>query len=242
MFRPLYLALLALFWSQTALAYPKPMPGKFVHDFANVIPADVEARMEARLRGLENDTTTQVVVVTVETTNSEIPKSYTKNLMAEWGVGQVGVNNGVMLLNARKERGLSIKTGSGLKDKLTNGMIDAILADHVVPKFKSGKDAAGLEAGTEQIIGILNGTIYAPSDVSRVTNESTDEERTKFIVIIIVIVLLIAFLSMFTKGGSGGSSGSGFSSSHHHDYSSGSSGGSGFGGGDSGGSGGDSSY
>ncbi len=195
----------------------------------------------------------QVAVLTVPDTQGYSMEEYAHGVFRAWGIGQRGLNNGVLLLVSRQPDPAGhtkrIETGYGLEGELPDAICLRILRETMRPLIEANNPQGAIEAGARAILRRLGnqgpeGPLGGPAAV--VTNRS-DEDGTfwtvGFIVVFIVLFLiLIWFLATRDRSRSGGWSSrsssydgeSGFSSGGD---SGGRSEGSGFGGGDSGGGG-----
>lgn len=154
---------------------PLPEPRGFVNDFANIIPDDVEKRIEQTLRDYRAKTTNEITVVTVTSLNGESIEQYTIRLAEKWKVGKKGKDNGVILLIAKEDRKLRIEVGYGLEGVLTDAKAKLIIERVIAPEFKQGNFVAGIEKGVAQIMKTLT-----PEDsASNKSNAQNSIEQTK---------------------------------------------------------------
>jgi uncharacterized protein len=144
-----------------AQSFPE-LTGRVV-DAANVIPADEEARLTDKLAALEAQSQRQVVVVTLPDLQGYDISDYGYQLGRHWGVGDKQRNDGALLIVAPKERRVRIEVGYGLEPVLTDGLSSLIVQQQIVPRFKAGDMAGGIEAGTDAIINQLT----LPADEAR---------------------------------------------------------------------------
>ena len=224
------LALFSLLMASTAMAYPQPKDGKFVHDFANVIPDADEARLEAKIQTLEDANSAQLAVITVKNLGGEAPSSYATNIGHEWGVGQKGADNGIVFLVAMKERKLWIATGYGVEGILPDATAKMIITRSIEPKFKAGNPPQGIEAGVDAIITVVKGEVYNPPAITKVKgggDPQLEMDPTVFLILMIILIVLLVIVAIYGGGGSGG----GYSSGGGGSYDSGGWGGGGGGGG-----------
>jgi len=126
-------------------------PGSFVVDTANLIDADTERQMEGWLRELEQKTTTQVKVLTVETTDGEPFFDFVQRHAELWELGQKGKDNGVLVAISLKERSDRIHVGYGLEGILPDGWCGSLRRKVMVPRFKKGQFGQGLLEATVAI-------------------------------------------------------------------------------------------
>ena len=145
----------------SGLRFPQ-LTGRVV-DGANIIPADQEARLDQKLAGLETQSRRQLVVVTLASLNGYEISDYGYQLGRAWGLGSKEKNDGALLIVAPNERKLRIEVGYGLEGILTDGLSSLIINQTIVPRFKSGDMAGGIEAGTDALIHQLT----LPDDEAR---------------------------------------------------------------------------
>ena len=205
--------------------YPKPTSQFFVNDFAEVIEQSAEDEIYSKGAALQEKTTAQVVVVTVDTLDGEEPADYALELGREWGVGQEEEDNGVVILLAKTERQIYIAVGYGLEgalpDSKTGRIIDIYGLDYLknndfsnglLEIFKAVVNEVYIEYGEEPEEGYT-----AIED----TNEETLEEYGARVLVswVIMIAVVILFILIFGRrrrgffwfGGPGGfGGGSGF--------------------------------
>jgi uncharacterized protein len=107
-----------------------------------------------KLEELERATRHEMVIVTVRTLGGEDVASFTRELGSSWGVGRKG-NDGVVLLVAPREQMVWIAVGKGLEGKLTKEACQKILDDTMMPRFRAGQLADGIDAGTDALAVLL---------------------------------------------------------------------------------------
>lgn len=148
----LFLASLAALFASPALAqeFP-PLTGRVV-DVADVIPADVEAALDAKLSAFETRTQRQFVVATVPSLEGYEISDYGYRLGRSWGIGDEERNDGVILLVAPNDRKVRIEVGYGLEPYLTDGYSTLIVQNTILPAFKAGDMPGGIVAGADAII------------------------------------------------------------------------------------------
>lgn len=264
--RALLAALALCFLAIAASAAELPALTGRVVDNADLIDADTEAALVARLEGFENKSSDQIVVATVPDLDGEAIEPYANRLFRAWGLGQAGENNGILLLVSRDDRKMRIEVGYGLEGTLTDLHSKLIIENTMVPAFRAGDFSGGIWRAVEDIIMVLEGNA-AELEARAERNQATDSEYTADDIITAVFITLwitlffggfalsllarlfgrkigpgrYRWLGMdFTYGGSGSGSSSGgswSSGSSSSSWSSGSSGGFSGGGGSSGGGG-----
>lgn len=131
-----------------------PLTGRVV-DNAGILPEATEARLTAQLEALEKRTTDQLVVVTVPGPGGERIKDLGLRLGQGWGIGQKGIDNGVLLIVAPNERQARIEVGYGLEGLLTDERAAQILKEQAIPNFRKGEIERGIADGVSAIVATL---------------------------------------------------------------------------------------
>ena len=78
--------------------------------------------------------------------------TFTRNLGNSWGIGRKGHDDGVIFLIAPNERKTRIEVGDGLRTVLPDALCRQILQEKVLPRFREGDLAGGVEAGANALI------------------------------------------------------------------------------------------
>jgi len=147
---------LALMFAVAQALTPSDVPNPqadhngWVTDMAGVLDATAEAEIEARLEDLHRDLDVEVAVVTVQDVDGT-PKAFATGLFNLWGIGDREANNGVLVLLVLGQRRLEMETGYGLEGVLPDGWLGRMQQEHMVPAFKEGDYAAGLQIGLVHI-------------------------------------------------------------------------------------------
>ncbi|WP_018388081.1 YgcG family protein [Ancylobacter sp. FA202] len=162
-----------------------------VVDGAQVLSPDARAALEAKLAAQEARTTDQFVVATVSSLEGTSVEDYANRLFRFWKLGQADKDNGVLLLVAPNERRVRIETGYGLEGVLPDAVASTIIQTVVLPAFRNGDFAGGIEKGADAVIEVLNLDPEEARERARLAAEPamSGEDWGH----IIFIVLMIAF-------------------------------------------------
>lgn len=158
-----------------ALAQPEfpELTGRVV-DNAEIIPADLEVELTAKLEALETQSQRQLVVATVPSLQDYEISDYGYQLGRAWGIGDEGRNDGAILLVAPNEKRVRIEVGYGLEGYLTDALSSQIIQNDILPRFRDGDMPAGIDAGTDRIIEQLQ---LPPEDAARVAQEAAAQQQ-----------------------------------------------------------------
>ncbi len=133
-----------------ALIIP-PAPSQRVNDYARLLPADAQRRLEERLAERERATSAQTVVAIFPSLEGESLEDFGVRLAERWRVGQKGLDNGVILLVFVKERRVRLEVGYGLEPVLPDAVAAQIIRETIGPRFREQRYAEGLEAAVDAI-------------------------------------------------------------------------------------------
>jgi uncharacterized protein len=173
-----------------------PQPLGYVNDFAGLISAPVEDRLEAELAAFTASSGSEVALVTLESLKEDTIENTAVALFEQWGIGKKNQDNGVLLLIAAAERELRIEVGYGLEPILTDSRAGAIIREDITPKFKAGDYDGGVSAGVEAIMAVING-------VQPQTPNTSQDGGWATLVIILFILIMIVWLSKKNKQSNG---------------------------------------
>ena len=172
-----------------AITFPE-LTGRVV-DNADLLSPEQEQEISSQLETLENNTTDQLVVVTLKSLDGYDIADYGYQLGRHWAIGQKEKNNGVLLIVAPNERKVRIEVGYGLEGILTDARSSRIIQNVILPAFKSGEYDIGIQSGVDKIINMLGD----PSHADEIVQNNSNDIGSLFG----ILFPLIAFLSIFVS-------------------------------------------
>ena len=192
--RRLLAALTVLFlwgiaWSLHA-EVPVPSLKARVTDLTGTLTPEQRAALEERLAAFEARKGSQIAVLIVPTTQPETIEQYAIRVAEQWKLGRKGIDDGVLLLVALKDRAVRIEVGYGLEGVLPDAIANRIIEEYIIPRFKQGDIAGGIMAGVERIMRVIEGEPLPPPKKQRETGGSGWET-----------LLIIGFFLVFVVGG-----------------------------------------
>jgi len=177
-----------------------------VNDLAGLLDQTARNRLEMILTGLEEQTGgVQLAVLTIPSLESEELSDFSYRVASSWKLGQEGQNNGALLLVALAERKIRIEVGYGLEERLTDAKSFYIINREMIPHFKKGDFAAGVEAGVQAMIGVLGGNADISEEDLRRYNEEQKKKSKGGIPVGVIIASWILVFVLRSRGGRGGS-------------------------------------
>ena len=162
LFYALVLFILVIPAAISAQTFPgRPSPPRLVNDYTNTLKPEENEALERKLVEFDNTTSTQIVVVILETLDGYPAGDYTIKLGEEWGIGQKEKNNGAVLLAAMKDREVFIATGYGLEGVIPDALAKRIIEYDIKPYFKQARYYEGLNRATDSMIALAKGEYTA---------------------------------------------------------------------------------
>ncbi|PKG25483.1 TPM domain-containing protein [Niallia nealsonii] len=206
-------------------AIPKPVGDIYVQDFAHLLSDDQKQELNQLGRTLEDKTTAQVAVLSVQTTGEKTIQEYANEAFRTYGIGDKQKNNGVLLVVAIKDRKVRLEVGYGLEGRIPDGKAGRILDEYALPYLQNEKPNKALIETYKVLVKEVYGEygIEAPEGLAadKPVQQGTETGFPMWIIIIIVVVLLFldfkffggtityAILSILSRGGRGGGGGYG---------------------------------
>jgi uncharacterized protein len=206
----LFLSILTLFFMHCGALFAqftipeKPSFQTSVYDYAKVLSADEKAQLEEKLIRYSDSTTTQIVVITIESLKGEDVSLLATKWGQTWGIGGTEKDdNGVIILLAKAEKKIAINPGYGLDDRLTAGIGGEIIRNIIIPEFKAGSYYNGLDKGADALFDVFKGKYKGER------KQKKDKNFPVVPIIIIVFIILALISKNKNNGGNSGNSGGG---------------------------------
>ncbi|MBC7832374.1 MAG: TPM domain-containing protein [Hyphomicrobium sp.] len=164
-----------------------------ITDQAGLLSAEDYTAIMAELTALEQKSTDQFAVVTVKSLDGLPIEDYGYRLGREWGIGQKGKDNGILLIVAPNERKVRIEVGRGLEPVMTDAMSSLIIRNAILPEFRRGDFSAGIRAGVRDIKDVLLGDAEEVKERARQASDALDFWQIVLIIFWICVVLFVLF-------------------------------------------------
>ena len=126
-------------------------PSEYVMDLAGVMDHNAQTRLQELLKELEQQTTAQVVVLTIDSLEGEPIEQFSHRTAVKWALGQKGKDNGVLITVAVKDRKYRLEVGYGLEGVLPDSLVGSIGREYLVPNFRKGDFSAGILAAASAV-------------------------------------------------------------------------------------------
>lgn len=197
-----------------------PSPQGMVNDFANVISAEDQARIERLAQIVRGGSQGEIAVVTLPDLEGRDVGDVALRIGREWGVGAASAigdesrNAGVVVLLVPREtsgdgRGyISIQVGQGAEGFITDGQAGDIRRE-ATPMLSRGEYGPALTLITARLAERYSAAFGFPIDDSLIPEPTRRETRIPAIFFIIFIFVIISIVSSANRRGGGGGRGGG---------------------------------
>ncbi len=103
-----------------------------------------------------------MAVLIVPTTAPEEIEPYGIRVAEAWRLGREKSDDGALLLVAKDDHRVRIEVGRGLEGALTDLQSKRIIDETIVPSFRAGDFAGGIDAGVDRILAVIEGEALPP--------------------------------------------------------------------------------
>jgi uncharacterized protein len=142
-------------WAQAPVPVP-PLVSPVV-DITGTLNAAEITQLEQQALALQKSNGSQLQILIVPSTRPETIEAYAQRVFDTWKLGRQGVDDGVLLLVAKDDRTVRIQTGYGLESAIPDITAGRVIQEYLVPKFRRGDMAGGLNDATLVIASLMNG-------------------------------------------------------------------------------------
>ncbi len=192
-----FLGLSSLVFSQDYLP-DKPKFQTSVYDYANMMDKGQAKRLEEKLIRYSDTTSTQIVVITINSLEGNDIALYATELAHKWGIGQEGKDNGIVILVSKNDRRVTIRTGYGVEHLLTDALSRRIIENVITPAFKQGDFYGGLDRAADVIFEILSGEYEGERQ-----EDGPGGRFPAFLIVLFFIIFMIILSNRNRRGGGG---------------------------------------
>lgn len=133
-----------------------------VTDLTGTLSPAEQSRLEQKLATFEQDKGSQLAVLIVPTTAPETIEQYGIRVAEQWQPGRKDSDDGLILIVAKADRTLRIEVGYGLEGVIPDAIARRVIAETIVPRFQAGDFAGGIDAGVDQLTGLIAGETLPP--------------------------------------------------------------------------------
>ena len=172
----------------------KPYPPLLVNDFAGIFERGEIEVLESKLVAFNDSTSTQIAVVTVNDLRGYAISDFAQRLAEKWGIGQKGLDNGILILvkpkTSESSRGeVFIAQGYGLEGAIPDIVCAQIIDNEILPSFREGNYFEGLDKATDVLMALASGE-FSASEYGKATGDDIGSLAPLFFIILVIILIL----------------------------------------------------
>lgn len=197
----IFIAVLVIASSVFAVEVPDS-PSEYVVDLAGVLGGDAKLRLNGYLKELEEKTTAQMVVLTIDSLEGESLDAFSLGVAEKWKLGQKGKDNGVLFLIAMKDRKFRIEVGYGLEGVLPDSLVGSIGRGYLAPNFRKGDYSGGIEQSVLAMAGEIarsSGVEITGMPVVRINKRSLSDKKPSAASAVLAVLFFILVAYLFVK-------------------------------------------
>jgi len=136
-------------------------PQSWVNDYAGVFSTAEAGALDRKLNEFEYRSSTQIFIISLDDNGGYSASDLAPRIGEQWGVGQQGKDNGLLVLMDMQNRDVFISAGYGLEEFIPDAIASRIVQNEILPNFKSGNFYGGIDAATDVMISLLDGKFTA---------------------------------------------------------------------------------
>ena len=186
---------------------PKPDPPRLVNDYAHMLKENEVIELERKLEDFVATTSNRITIVTISDLGGHDVSEYSVHIFNDWGLGEQGKNNGVLLLVALNDgygkRKAWITVGKGLQGVLTDAKSGQIFRNELVPAFEDGQYFKGFSDATDAIIAVTKDEYKGEGRQARRSGRGGRGAGAIIFIVFVIIILMVK------RGGGGNNRGGG---------------------------------
>jgi uncharacterized protein len=186
----------------------------YVNDFAGVLDAATQTRLNDLCQQVDQKAHAQIAVVTVKSVGGQDVVSYAVALYQKWGIGAKGKDRGVLILLATQDRKYWTTVGYGLEGILPDGKVGGF-GREAVPLLRSGDYAGAVTLLTSRVASVIAQDAGVTLDnqprlpPARQRPAPSGGVGAVILVIFLIFFVVIPILRAIFRGGGDGRGGSG---------------------------------
>lgn len=174
--------------------FPKPMePFRLVNDYTGLLNETDMMSLNNKLLQFNNETSTQIYVVTWDKLDGYDIGDYGDRLAENWGIGQKGKDNGILVLISPEAHKISVRVGYGLEGAVPDAVAGRVIDQVMQPAFRQNNYYAGIDSATNVLMSLTKGEFTAEDYMKK---KGGDNAGIIPFLIIMFFILMIFFTNM----------------------------------------------
>jgi len=153
---------LVLGLAQAEDVVPVPVLTGHVIDQTSTLTSAQADALSAKLAAIERERGTQIVVLIVPTARPEDMASFAQRVASSWKIGRKAVGDGLVIVVAKNDRDVDIQVAATLQGVIPDVVAGRIIREQMVPAFRNGDYAGGLNAAVDRLAALVAGEKLPP--------------------------------------------------------------------------------
>jgi uncharacterized protein len=174
---------------------PVPALKGRVTDLTGTLTAGQVARLDQALAAFEARKGSQIAVLMVPTTRPEAIEQYSIRVAEAWKVGRKNVDDGLIIVVAKNDHRVRIEVGYGLEGPVPDVVAKRVIREKMAPHFVENDFYGGLEAGTEQLMKLVDGETLPPPPRPGSARSIGQDYESLFVVLLVIVVVVGGILT-----------------------------------------------
>ncbi len=116
-----------------------PQNQGYVTDLSDIFSDNEKQQLISQIQKIEKDTTAEIAVITVQTTNGEDIAQFATDVGQTWGIGKKDKDNGLVIAIATEDKKWFIASGYGLEGTIPDAIAKRIGEKYFPTNFRAGK-------------------------------------------------------------------------------------------------------
>ena len=141
---------------------PVPVLTARVIDQTATLTDPQRSALSAKLASIEKTNGAQIVILIVPTARPEDIASFAQRVASNWKLGRKEVGDGLLLTVAKNDHDVNIQVAATLQGAIPDVLAGRIIREQIVPAFKVGDYAGGLNTAVDKLGALIAGEELPP--------------------------------------------------------------------------------
>ena len=190
------LGILALVFAAAAGAadeVPVPPLKARVTDLTGTLTSAQLATLEAELRAFEQRKGSQLALLMLPSTQPETIEQYSIRVAERWKIGRARVDDGVILVIAKKDQRLRLEVGYGLEGAIPDVVAKRVIREVIAPHFLANDFFGGISDGARTLMKLIDGEklpppARSPASTAGAGNGADDYQSILAVLLVVAVV------------------------------------------------------
>lgn len=180
--------------SAAAETPPVPALTQRVTDLTGTLAPAQRQALDDELAALQARKGAQLAVLIVPSTGAESIEQFATRVFEQWRLGRGKIDDGVLFVVAKNDRAMRIEVGYGLEGAISDVLAGRIIREQVIPHFQQDDYAAGIQAGVQALVALIDGEALPPPprQQSQASSDGSLWENLLDVGLFLLVVLVAA--------------------------------------------------